>query len=293
MTARIPVPVNEHSLCVYVAWLHGQGLAPQTIKSYLSAVRYVQIACNLGDPNIATMPRLEYVLKGVKVERARQLPGAKRTRLPITPAILLKLKAVWTEKNADADSCMLWAAACVCFFGFFRSGEITVPSTNSYDAGVHLSMADLAVDNATTPKVLRLRLKSSKTDPFRLGVNVFMGRTGEAICPVTAMLTYLAIRGTDNGPLFRLRGGNPLTKPAFVSSVRGALARAGLDPTKYAGHSFRIGAATTAAAAGIEDSLIQTLGRWKSSAYLLYVKVPRDRLAGLSTTLAKAGHTEG
>ena len=75
VTARIPVPVNEHSLYVYVAWLHGQGLAPQTIKSYLSAVRYLQIACNLGDPNIATMPRLEYVLKGVKVERARQLPG--------------------------------------------------------------------------------------------------------------------------------------------------------------------------------------------------------------------------
>ena len=123
-----------------------------------------------------------------------------------------------------------------------------------------MSMADLAVDNATTPKVLRLRLKSSQTDPgFQLGVNVFMGRTGEAICPVMAMLTYLVIRGIDNGPLFRLRGSNPLTKPAFVSSVRGALARAGLDPTKYAGHSFCIGAAT-AAAEGIEDSLIQTLG---------------------------------
>lgn len=99
VTARNPVPMDEHSLCVYVAWLRGQGLAHQTIKSYLSAVRYLQIACNLGDPNMATMPRLEYVLKGVKVERARQLPGAKQMRLPITPAVLLKLKAVWTEKN--------------------------------------------------------------------------------------------------------------------------------------------------------------------------------------------------
>ena len=103
VTARNLVPVDEHSLCVYVAWLHSQGLTHQTIISYLSAVRYLQIACNLGDPNITAMPRLEYVLKGVKVVRARQLPGVKRTRLPITPAIL-KQNVVWTEKNIDADS---------------------------------------------------------------------------------------------------------------------------------------------------------------------------------------------
>ena len=168
VTARNPVPVDEHSLCVYVVWLHNKGLAHQSIKSYLSAVWYLQIACNLGDPNIAAMPRLEYVLKGVKVERARRLP----------------LKVFWTEKNTEADSSMLWAAACVCFFDFFRSGEITVPSTNGY-AGVHLSMADLAVDKAINPKMLRLCLKSSKTDPF---LNIFMGKTGAAICPVTAML---------------------------------------------------------------------------------------------------------
>ena len=55
--------------------------------------------------------------------------------------------------------------------------------------------------------------------------------------------------------------------------------------SKYSGHSFRIGAATTAASVVVEDSLIKTLGRWESSAYILYVRVPRDRLASVSKRL--------
>ena len=56
---------------------------------------------------------------------------------------------------------------------------------------------------------------------------------------------------------------------------------------RYSGHSFQIGAATTAAEVGLEDSLIKTLGRWESSAYLLYVRVPREKLASVSVQLSK------
>ena len=58
--------------------------------------------------------------------------------------------------------------------------------------------------------------------------------------------------------------------------------------TKYSGHSFRIGAATTAAAVGVEDSMIKTLGRWKSAAYLAYVRIPWKRLAAVSARLANS-----
>ena len=46
-----------------------------------------------------------------------------------------------------------------------------------------------------------------------------------------------------------------------------ALAPYGIDYFHLTGHSFRIGVAL-ASRAGIEDSMIQTLGRWCSSAYL-------------------------
>ena len=68
--------------------------------------------------------------------------------------------------------------------------------------------------------------------------------------------------------------------------VREALSSAGMDVLIYSGHSFRIGAATTALRAGISDANIKMLGRWESSAYQLYLKTPREELASVSTMLA-------
>lgn len=117
-------------------------------------------------------------------------------------------------------------------------------------------------------------------------VKVVIGRTGGDICPVTALLRFLAIRGKLPGPLFVDANGKPLTKGRFVAEVHSALTRANLPTAEYASHSFRIGAATTAAAAGLEDSLIQTLGRWKSSAYLVYIRMDPRQLAAVSNSLA-------
>ena len=52
----------------------------------------------------------------------------------------------------------------------------------------------------------------------------------------------------------------PLYPRQFVEAVRQAMSAAHLPVQDYAGHSFRIGAATTAAMAGVQDSTIQTLG---------------------------------
>jgi len=56
------------------------------------------------------------------------------------------------------------------------------------------------------------------------------------------------IRGFDHGPLFQLQNSQPLTRQKLVDMLRTTLSMAGIDPTHYSGHSFRIGAATTAAA---------------------------------------------
>ena len=105
------------------------------------------------------MVRLEQVLKGIK---AVQSKGPKRTeRLPITLDHLAKLKEVWSSGQSKFDSQMLWAAASLCFFGFMRSGELTIPSASSYDAGAHLNFNDVTVDCIQNPRTLRVHLKAT------------------------------------------------------------------------------------------------------------------------------------
>ena len=113
---------------------------------------------------------------------------------------------------------MLWAAACTGFFCFLRAGEFTVPSAGAYDREVHLSLNDLATDCHSNPSLFRVRIKQSKTDPFRQVVDVYLGATGTAICPVHALWAYLEKRGPSLGPLFLFHSGTQLTRAAFGGS---------------------------------------------------------------------------
>ena len=125
----VEFPLAESQLCTYVAYLADQGLRHSSIKGYLSAIRRDQIIHGLGDPFLASWPILECTLKGVKLHQAKSLSSRPKPRLPITPRIMGLLKQYWDNDSLDPDNIMLWAACCSCFFGFLRSGEVTVPST--------------------------------------------------------------------------------------------------------------------------------------------------------------------
>ena len=134
--------------------------------------------------------------------------------------------------------------------------------------------------------MLSILLRRSKTDPFGTGTYLYIGRTGTVICPVSALLAYLAIRSPSPGPLFIFHDGTPLSRQQLIAHLRKALAGIGVDVANYSGHSFRIGAASTAARAGFSDSFIQKLGRWKSLAFTTYIRTPVEDLAAASAILA-------
>ena len=166
--------------------------------------------------------------------------------------------------------------------------HLTLPFPGSHaDPTRHLcQLTDSSINGLRNPR-------QSKTDPFGRGMTIRLGWTSHTICPVAAILGYLKQRGLTHGPLFIFRDGSTLSRQKLVTVICSALHSQGVDQlvlSSINGHSFRIGAATAATHAGMQDSTIQKLGRWRSSSFLRYIRTPGRQLAAVSTRLLDPIH---
>ena len=74
-------------------------------------------------------------------------------------------------------------------------------------------------------------------------------------------------------PLFRdPKSGKMLTVTNVREELRRLMQLIGRDPTLYGAHSLRIGGATALAFLGAAEHVVKTLGRWRSDAYLTYLR---------------------
>ena len=115
---------------------------------------------------------------------------------------------------------MLWAACCLGYFGFMRSGEFTFQSKSSSGT---ISFSDLAIDSHSSPSLLCIKLRKAKTDPFGKGVDIYMAKTGTTLCPVSSILDYIALCPKGEGPLLLHAEGSPLTRDQLVRMVKKTL----------------------------------------------------------------------
>ena len=241
---------------------HRLNLAFSTINTYLYGIRNWQIP----DP----LRQLERVLTGIKKLRS----GATRVRLPITIDIMwLLVSFIHRGCFGVPEDQLFLAAITLAFYGFLCCGEFTSPSTSAFSARRHLAVQDVIFyPTFNSPSYMTVRCKFSKTDPFGRGHTLYLFSTHTLTCPVAAMKTYLSLK--KYAPLLCLEDGTPLTRSKFVKMLCSILQKLGFQPTIYAGHSFRIGAATTTAATGLPDYLIKALGRWSSECYIRYIHTP-------------------
>ena len=216
------MPVSENKLCQFVAFLRLKGPCHQTAKSYLSAVRHLQIFQGMENSHISSMPGLELVIRDMKQMQAG-VPS--KQWLPITPAILQSIRAEWNSSK-EWDHFMLWAAMCLCFFGFLRAGKTVAPETK-FDTSQHLIYTDIAEEDLVDPKQLQVNIKQSKTDLFRLGVKVWIGITGDDLCSVAAILSYMALQGLVEGPLFYFQNGNLLMRQRLITKMQWGTSESG------------------------------------------------------------------
>ena len=274
---REPLAGDPELIAMYAARRADQGVAVSTLRIDLAAIRTAHLLA--GVPLDLRDPRLAMVVEGIT--RGRGTRPIKQAA-PAVPDVLRLLLAACPPASMALgvrDRAMLLLG----FGAALRRSEL-----------VALQLGDVEL---VPGRGLRLLVRRSKTDQHGQGQEVAVwGNPAESLlCPVIALDAWLQHRtwaadldgsaaesARRERPLFCAvtKAGRPtgaaLSDKAVARLVKGAAARAGLDPERYSGHSLRAGLATAAADAGaaLPDLMRQT--RHKSTQVALAYLRPAD-----------------
>ena len=202
-------------------------------------------------------------------------------RLPVTIKMMKLMKknlgkVTWPLKEKR----LFWDLATLAWSGSFRIHELCSKKQNQYDIQTTLMWQDLQTGSIQIEgrrlRSVSVHVKSPKVN--RVG-------TGDHIA---AMDRYKECNQTGEDsdmPVFRLPSGECFTgaevnkrlaelMDSVSNTVTGGVVKS---------HSFRSGACSEMARSGqYSEEQLQAVGRWSSSAYLNYVKLPRTRRALLA-----------
>ncbi|XP_069840994.1 integrase/recombinase xerD homolog [Dendropsophus ebraccatus] len=264
-------------------WCEGCGGASSEEESKLL------LLCWLGDMSVKgwSVAKLNRVLAGVAFGlKWRRLPdltkdfvvaqavrGFRRgrstrdTRWPVGFQLLERLGEVVDGICRSPYEAALFRLAFVfAFFGALRIGELVAPSGSKL-GGL------LRTDVEVYPGRVEFWVRKSKTDQAGAGRKVVLGQlSGSGVCPVRCLESYLRVRLDGALPLLCHADGSYLSRYQFTAIFRRGLSFLGLDPSRFAPHSFRIGAATEAASWGLGAEVVKKIGRWDSDRYRGYIR---------------------
>ena len=274
------LPASEGTL-VYFALYLARTVKHSTIKLYLSAVRNLHISCGHSDP-VQGKLLLQKVLRGI----LRCQGKSRILRQPVTPVVLAAIQPILRTWLGERDFTMIWAAFTLAFFAFLRCSEFTYNGISQFRPHFDLSADCVSCHSSQAClQQMSILLKASKTDTYCQGHTLVVACSPSPICAVIAMRNYF-LASRPRGPLFYFHPGRLLARSTVGNLLRDAARHASLPYKSLKGHSFRIGAASTAAAAGLPDWLIKVLGRWSSDRYQLYISTPRNVLLSAAPRMA-------
>ena len=266
-----PLPIHEAVLLRYVAYLDIQGLAPATVRNYLAAIRAWVVSLGLQEPVIWS-PRVHLACRSMT-----------RTHAPprqVTPITYHLLSSIISLLTPSRDHLVLASALSLQFFACLRASELC---SNDYQARVP-SRSDVVFYTKDSVPIMKYTCHTSKTAVH--GFDVHIGCSGAPVCAVCIMHHYFSSHPSlPNDPLFLLSSGQSLSYEAYNSSIKQLVRKLGLDPSNYSSHSLRAGAATQAAQTGLDSTSIKRLGRWRSQAYMVYLRPPPESYARLAPKL--------
>ena len=177
-------------------------------------------------------------LHGIK----RTLGSRQKAKKPILINDLkLIIKAIDEDKTRDK------ALILIGFSGGFRRSELV---------NIHYDDIEFVTEG------VKILIKRSKTDQTGEGsVKAIPYFDNQEFCPVVALKNYVSKKfsNTNEGKIFNI------SDKSVALIIKRYAEKAGLDSSKYAGHSLRSGFATTAAELGAEERNIMAMTGHKTT----------------------------
>ena len=147
-----------------------------------------------------------------------KLSSRAATRLPITLAILRNILTQTPTICPSLYRARLFTAMCTtAFFAFLRVGELTF-CPRSPDV-LQLNQVVQLVESSghiTGLKITFTNFKHSYNQ--NKNISITLSRRSD-ICPVQALLDYFALRGLEDGPLFRTQDGQAVSRKLFTDHL--------------------------------------------------------------------------
>ena len=277
-----------------------------TVKRYLAAVHFFyKMYAGWELPTSHCM--IVAVGKGIDREHGMSQKKAQ-VWLSLTWALLSQEKQV-VSSIADGGH-VTWLGLVLLYFLLCRASELWAYADRKVHREFSLTRSCLTFfrgelrvpfEDRISADAVQVRFVASKTDQKRAGCTINRTRlasVGEAgagaMGAFEGLLELLAAHLSIPGgsPLtVRLSplGWRPFTRTEAVAAFRLMIGSSGRDPAQYALHSGRIGEETQLAAQGAPELHIHRAGRWKSRAFMTYVREAGEGAASASAALAKTG----
>ena len=293
-------PLCDRDWSLFYTW-NIERVTPDSASNYLTHVAFLQeVALRIPRPIWRSLPLLNRVKRGARLKFGK----SRRRKQPLTFKLGVKVRAITgldpryvtqNDLHLTIFICILLVGIC----GLFRLGELLLKQRKNHDAEKVIRHGQITFFGRTdfglagTDTFARVWLYKSKGDTFNEGVPVYVPANihSPLDCPVQWLLAVRRLTKNpdlgDAAPMFIMRNKQLMIKSFFIKTLKRHLKQLGFDPTKYAGHSLRIGGAVSAQRAGVPHHIIQAMGRWRSQAYLLYIKFVPERVKNLREHLQR------
>lgn len=254
-----PFPARPEVVATYLAALATAGRADSTITRHCAAIAWKHGQDGMVAPQARDGRRvIADTLAGIRREQ-RARPSARKAAITATQLSEMIDKAEGEGTRAIRDRAILALGLAAAL----RRSEL-----------VALALDDIEFEQ----RGLKLTLRHSKTDQDGEG-QVVAVPAGKILAPVARLQAWLAVRGSQPGPLFyqidpqgRMTG-ERMSDRSIARLIQRYAELAGLDPETVAGHSLRAGFLTEASRAGATIAKMQEVSRHKKVEVLLgYVR---------------------